>query len=64
MTEISICEIINTNKSLKNEEYEGVNERILKRRELLTRNLNNFISLKALSASSLISLNEKRLNVK
>ena len=55
ITEISIYEVINTNKLIKNKKFEGVNEGIPKERKFLTRNLNNFISLEILKASSLIS---------
>ena len=53
--EVSIYEITDINKSIKNKEFEGVNEEISKKRRLLTRNSNNFISLKILKASSLTS---------
>ena len=55
ITEISVYKVIDMNKSIKNKEFEGVNKKIPKGKELLTRNLNIFILFKILRASSLAS---------
>ena len=55
MIEISIYKIIDINKSVEDKEFEGVDKGISKGKELLIRNLNNFISLEILRASSLAS---------